>query len=170
MVLDREFCTEGIFSLCSSKRKDLSPQLAETTVVIRRPSKIRTDDRGRNVLDAPEEDLEFELLSTGELEVILQEANRESLDSMAEIARSAESGVVARHRETGIFTVVTDEELQMLRESDAANLPDSSDDATSPPLSLVSTQMLQVMLKVDDAEDDLPDEEASKGFDPYDHS
>ncbi len=169
-MLDRGYCAEGIFSLCSSKTKDSSPDIAETTVVIRRPSKIRTDERGRNVLDAPVEDIELELISTGELEVILQEANSDSLDSMAAIAKSEESGVVARCRETGIFTVVTDKELEILRQNEAADLAGSSDEASSSSLSLVSTQMLQVMLKVDDADDDLPDEEASKGFDPYDHS
>ena len=170
-MLDRGYCAEGIFSLCSSKTKDSSPDIAETTVVIRRPSKIRTDERGRNVLDAPpEENIELELLSTGELEVILQEANSDNLESMAAIAKSDESGVVARHRETGIFTVVTDKELEMLRQNEAADLPGSSDEASSSALSLVSTQMLQVMLKVDDADDDLPDEETSRGFDPYDHS
>ena len=146
-----------------------------TTIVIRRPAKVATDGHGRSVWTGPVEEVEFELVSTAELELALRAASDQELEEITTIARAREQGLVARNRETGAFTVVTDAELEALQQQGLIDLPDLLGQAVADgaedgeELSLVSTQALKQLLAPDDA-DESDSIDLDSGFDPYDHS
>lgn len=155
-----------------------------------RTGKIRTDERGRSIWVDPVESGEFDLISTGELRLILDSEDDHSLRSIEEVARGGEEGVLARDVSTGLFRVIDENELQGLLANDRGRpkpLPPA--DAVAPPpaggstdeFSLVSTQTLRRMIDgnlrpaadADEAAMDLPDTDPDAdtdtggGFDPY---
>lgn len=148
-------------------------------VLVKRPSKIRTDGRGRSVWADSVESAELELVSTQSLKQILSsndDANRKSIE---DLAATVGDGVLARDPATGMFKIIDDEELQQILDNDKG-LPQLSrpSDVTLEPLhdyvdddhfSLVSTQALRRVLNPETKEPE-PDEELEPdtGFDPYD--
>lgn len=150
-------------------------------VLVKRPSRIRTDGTGRSVWADPVESAELELVSTQMLKQILtsrDDAERKSIESAA---KTSADGVLARHPASGRFEVIDDEELQAILDNNKG-LPEISRpaDAMLEPLrdyveddklSLVSTQALRKVLNhADDDNDDIDiTVEAGGGFNPYDH-
>lgn len=144
-----------------------------------KPTKIRTDGRGRSVWADPVATAKFELVSTQELRVILESDDEQSVRSIEDAATTTDDGVLARNAETGMFEIIDDTDLRALLDKDFG-LPkhtrpadvtlepvDAGDDEES--LSLVSTQALRKIIGADTADDDdLPEElDAGGGFDPY---
>ena len=149
-------------------------------VLVKRPSRIKTDDRGRSVWADPVESAELELVSTQTLKQILSSENPGSRKSIENLATTLGDGVLARDPATGIFKIIGDEELQQIIDNHKG-LPKLSrpgdvtleplhDYADSDHLSLVSTQALRRALKPDDQStgDTLQDDDG--GFNPYDKS
>ena len=131
----------------------------DPTVRLKKKPSVVTDDRGRRVWAAPVEPAEFELVSTMELQQIL-DSDDEARQKIEEAARAEENpdAVLARNAEKNDYEFV-----------DA----DGSEE-----FSLVSTQMLFKILAKDnldgasDNDDNAsgePDDAASGGggFDPY---
>ena len=70
------------------------PEGSATTVVIRRPTKVKTDDRGRTVWAGPIEETELDLMSSQDLKLALQAANDTDRESIQVVAESGKKGVV----------------------------------------------------------------------------
>lgn len=149
-------------------------------VLVKRPSRIRTDGTGRSVWDDPVETAELELVSTQMLKQILTSRDDTERKAIESAANTSADGVLARHPASGRFEVIDNEELQAILDTNQG-LPEVSRpaDATLEPLhdyvedgqlSLVSTQALRKVLKHDD--DDKDDSnvvvDAGGGFNPYD--
>ena len=123
-------------------------------VLVRRPSKIKTDGHGRSVWADPVESAELELVSTQSLKQILSVQWMLRIEkSIEELAATVGGGVLVRDPATGMFKIIDDEELQQILDNEKG-LPQLSrpSDVTAEPLhdyvdddhlSLVSTQALR---------------------------
>lgn len=142
------------------------------TVRIARPARIQTDDRDGSAGTEPVESAEFELLSTAELRKILESNDVAARQGIEAAAESNDQGVLARDTSTGLFEILSDEELQGILDSDfslprKAKRDDDSDGPASggevslDDLSLVSTQALKTILRNEENAGD------DDGFDPY---
>lgn len=128
----------------------------DPTVRLKKKPSVTTDDRGRRVWTAPVEPAEFELVTTMELQNILDSDN-DARQKIEDAARAEENpdAVLAHNAEKGDYEFV-----------DA----DGSEE-----FSLVSTQMLFKILAKDniDGSSDNDDSAAAEpkdsggGFDPY---
>ncbi len=153
-----------------------------TTIRIRRPAKIRTDERGRSVWAGEIETAELELVSTQQLEGLLAGSDEESRTAIeAALAGDAE-GVLARDPATGLFQIVTDEEVAAALGARAGKpraRPERPGSAAEE-LSLVSTQVLRRRLDTGRLQPERPPRaarptpvatkpkrDAGGGFDPY---
>lgn len=147
-------------------------------VLLRRPSKVRTDDRGRSVWADPIESAELELVSTQTLKQILASGDESGRKSITELATTASDGVLARDPATGMFKIIDDDELQEILQSEE-NLPKMSrpTDVTLEPLrdyedverlSLVSTMALRRVLEPSENVAAETEDGESRGFNPYD--
>ncbi len=157
----------------------MSDELTKT-VRIRRIPKVAEDERGHSVWTKPVEEVELELVSTTMLKQILtSDEERQRVEKAVE----DKDGFLARNTETSHFEVIDDEDLQAALESaaDTPEMPRPADVTLEPldeasdeeELSLVSTQMLRVMLSGDDPTALDEGDEATDdggGFNPYDHS
>ncbi len=148
-----------------------------TTVVIRRPKRVKTDDRGRSIWAGDIEETELDLMSSQDLKLALRTANDVDRKSIRAAAESGIDGVVARDRATGLYEVISEAELQELMDKDTAlsatvrrreMVSESADDNCAEEFSLVSTQVLQRMLTQGDSEDSFEVQDDNPGFDPYD--
>lgn len=152
-------------------------------VLVRRPSRIKTDGQGRSVWADPVESAELELVSTQMFKAMLTSRDQSEMNAIERVANSSEDGVLARNPESSSFEIISDDELhEILAAND--NLPPVKKpaDAILEPLkdypdddqlSLVSTQALRRVLNRDQSdaasEPELLDEDGG-GFNPYDHS
>jgi len=148
-----------------------------TTVVIRRPKRVETDDRGRSIWAGDIEETELDLMSSQDLKLALRTANDVDRESIRAVAESDIDGIVARDRATGLYEVISEAELQELMDKDTAlsdslhrreMVSESTDDNCADELSLVSTQVLRRMLTKDESDDSLDVQDDNPGFDPYD--
>jgi len=148
-----------------------------TTIVIRRPTKVKTDKRGQTVWTGAIEETELDLMSSQDLKSALQASDGADRESILAIAESGKNGVIARERGTGLYHVISEDELQELMDADTAlsasihgqeMAPESADSNDEGELSLVSTQALRRMLDPIDVEDALEVSDDNPGFDPYD--
>lgn len=158
------------------------------TVRIRRPARVTTDDRGRSVWDDTIETAQLELVSTTRLQTILKSGDADSRGAIRKVLDKKQEGVLARDTATGLYEVISDEDLQAILESDDAAPPVTRPraDVTLEPagpakgpdieeLSLVSTQMLRKIILTDDepreekpaARKPVAKKDGGGGFDPY---
>ncbi|MEL7298272.1 MAG: hypothetical protein AAGJ86_11475 [Pseudomonadota bacterium] len=151
-----------------------------STIRLRRATshRVTTDAVGGTVWDDTIETVEFELVSTAMLKVMLDDDHDSTRLKLRAVADSGE-GLLARSKHSASFEVVDKHEV---RDALSAE-PDTRSNAThaeSPPntvdeLSLVSTQMIKVMLErpeltpeqVSDELQLVAEAEAAGGFDPY---
>ena len=151
---------------------------ASRKVLVKRPSRIRTDGNGRSVWADPVESAELELVSTQMLKQILTSRDDTDRKAVESAAGTSADGILARHPASGRFEIIDDDELQAILDSNQG-LPKVSRpaDATLEPLhdyveedhlSLVSTQALRKVL-TEDTDDNSVVVEAGAGFNPYDH-
>ena len=149
-------------------------------VLVRRPSRISTDGRGRSVWADPVESAELELVSTQMLKVMLTSRDDSDREAIREVASTETEGVLVRDPSSGGFEIIDDDELQAILDvnqglpkistpTDATLEPlrDYADDAE---LSLVSTHALRKVLdsEGDDSANDDHVSEVAAGFNPYD--
>lgn len=147
-----------------------------STVIIRQPTKVKTDGRGRTIWAGRIEELELNLISTQELKLALLTAGAAGLNSIKAVAAGGKDGVVAHDQSTGLYDVISGAELKKLLDS-GVELPasltagevarDCSDVGAEDAFSLVNTQALRQMLDQDNSEDSLIAEDNNPGFDPY---
>jgi hypothetical protein len=149
-------------------------------VLVKRPSKVKTDEHGRSVWANPVESAELELVSTQTLKQILSSDNLKSRKSIEYLATTISDGVLARDPATGMFKIIDDEELQQIiasekglpkltRPSDVTLEP-LHDYADADHLSLVSTQALRRVFRPDKISAVDESVEKDRGFNPYDKS
>ena len=147
-------------------------------VLVRRPSRIKSDGQGRSVGAEPVESAELELVSTQMLKQILSSNDAENRKAVKEAAMTSREGVLARDPATGYFEIIEDDELQAILDSgqDLPKLSRPSDVTVEPlhdyadddQLSLVSTQALRrVIVDDDEIQKAAPVEVDLGGFDPY---
>lgn len=179
--------TVAPFAKAQNKHNACAPETTmsdgdSSKVLVRRPAKIMTDDRGRSVWADPVESANLELVSTQMLKVMLSSRDDADRKAIEQAADSATEGVLARHPESGSFEIISEEELEKILEVND-DLPKISRpaDATIEPLhdyvddeqlSLVSTQALRRVLCTDDDEEDAAleaVEDDGGGFNPYDN-
>ena len=142
------------------------------TIRIRRPSKVSTDERGRTVWVGEIEEAELELVSTAELQQILDSSDPASRSAIEQMASGAAEGMLARNTATGLFEIVSDQDVQaaLARNSGRPSAGSGLEPAKSrsgEDLSLVSTQVLRKVLKTDTTPGGRK-KDAGGGFDPYD--
>jgi len=147
-------------------------------VLVKRPSKVRTDDRGRSVWADPAESAELELVSTQTLKQILASDDPRNRKSIENLATTINDGVLARDPATGLFKIIDEEELQQILRNETGlpklnrptdvTLAPLHDYADADHLSLVSTQALRRVLKPNEETEEDPPLEADRGFNPYD--
>ena len=162
------------------------------TVRIRRPAKVTTDNRGRSVWAETIETAELELVSTNELQKILDSTDDDTRSAIERVVTGEEEGVLARDPATGLFEIINDADLQSIldsnhdlsktvrttRPADVTLQPLSSKAAAAgEELSLVSTQVLRKILGKDSPQAAKKPATAAKpakrgkdksgGFDPY---
>ena len=82
------------------------------TVRIARPSKVRTDERGRTVWSDPVEDVELELVTTQMLKNVLESNENVSVQQIRESAADNKEGLLAHDPKSGRFKIVSDDELE----------------------------------------------------------
>ncbi len=140
-----------------------------TTVRIRRPARVTTDERGRTVWAGEIEEAELELVSTAELQQILDSSDPTSRTAIEEVVTGNANGVLARNPATGLFEIISDSDLQAALAQDARRQAGSLEPAAGEELSLVSTQVLRKVLKTD-TRPGTPKKDAGGGFDPYNSS
>jgi hypothetical protein len=164
------------------------------TVRIRRPAKVTTDARGRTVWADTVETAELELVSTLQLQKILESSDDDTRSAIQRIVAEEQEGVLARDPATGLFEIISDADLRAIL--DAADHPPVARrqvQATLEPvapeaeggdeeLSLVRTQVLRKILARDapgnapkNTRRDAPraalrTKDKSGGFDPYNSS
>ena len=157
----------------------MSDELKQTVRILRR-SKVATDDRGRTVWVDPVETVELDLVSTAMLERVLSSDDEESKRKIKEAA-AGKDGVLAHDTLNDSFEIVDDADLQAILEAvpsgmdaikaaDVVYEPLAERADTGDELSLVSTQALRRILKIDDEPLVVDDEFANQGFNPYDKS
>ena len=160
------------------------------TIRIRRPARVSTDG-GRNVWEGTIETVQLELVSESQLQEILDSEDEDTQGAIRQVLSGQEEGVLARDPATGMFQVISDDDLQaILDENDDLPIRRRPANATLEPaggddqdrtqdqdqeLSLVSTQMLRKIIKSDDGKPAKPvagvkpkkPKDRSGGFDPY---
>jgi hypothetical protein len=171
----------GLESAIGTVEARMSDELKRTVRILRHP-KVTSDARGRTVWVDPVESAELELVSTVMLERLLS-SDDENRKQKLKDAAAGKDGVLAHNLETDSFEIIDDADLMAMLEmapgsmdankpADVIYEPLSSLADTGEELSLVSTQALRRILKLDDetdaSEDD--DESADRGFNPYDNS
>lgn len=146
-------------------------------VLVRRPTKIKTDGRGRSVWADPVESAKLELVSTQTLKQILSSNDQQNRKAIEDAASTATDGVLARDPVTGFFEIIDDDDLQAILEFNS-DLPKLSrpvdvtleplhDYADNEKLSLVSTMALRKVL-AKDIDDSTPETEVdASGMEPY---
>lgn len=137
------------------------------TIRIRRPSRVTTDDRGRTVWAGEIEEAELQLVSTAELQQILKSGDAAGRSAIEQVATGRFEGVLARNTATGMFEIVSEDDVQAalgneVRPGAAGKLKPASGEE----LSLVSTQVLRKVLKTE-PRPGTPKKDAGGGFDPY---
>ena len=150
-------------------------------VLVKRPSKVRTDSRGRSVWADPVESANLELVSTQTLKHILAAKDDQDRRAIEKAVQSHDEGVLARNQDNGEFEIIGDEELQAIVDDSSFDLPKLSkpadvtleplhDYADDEQLSLVSTQALRRVLLHEDETDDESGDDEGGGFNPYDRN
>lgn len=156
------------------------------TVRIQRPAKVAEDDRGRNVWVGRVESVELELVSTVALQKILKTADGKTQAEIRQLAAGKADGVLARDAATGVFQIVSNEDLKTAieittprdgpargAEIKGAPLSEKTLKAADE-LSLVSTQILRKVLTPDGKAGYETSKSGKKdksgGFDPYDNN
>ena len=156
------------------------------TVVIRKPAKVTTDDRGRTVWVGKIESVELELVSTTALEKILKSDDGKTQTEIRRLVKGKIDGVLAKDTATGAFQIVSNEDLKAALEQTggqpttprvadvtAPSLTDKSQQAAGE-LALVSTQVLRKVLKPDGKVEYEKLKTGKKdrfgGFNPYDNN
>jgi hypothetical protein len=149
-------------------------------VLVKRPTKIKTDSRGRSVWADPIESARLELVSTQTLKQILSSSDAGNRKAIEAAASTATDGVLARDPATGFFEIIDDAELQAILEANV-DMPKLSRpvDVTLEPLhdfvdedklSLVSTMALRKVL-AKEGDNESPNTEIDlSGMDPYNSS
>jgi hypothetical protein len=146
------------------------------TVRIVRP-KVSTDDRGRTVWNEPVETVELELVTTGRLEQILQADDADTRRHLREAARGKD-GVLAHDPRRGRYEIIDDDDLKVPAGFSQAGDPptvvleplSSLASIDGGELSLVSTQALRRIIRVEKSEPEEELLEPDQGFDPYNHT
>ena len=131
------------------------------TVKIKRARKVATEAGDRNVWSKPIEEVELELVSTGQLKNILESGKQEHKDRIRELA-GGQDGVLARSAETHEFEILAE---------DSFTLEPADKTGDEGELSLVTTQALRRILKSEDARDDQAassGRDEGGGYNPYD--
>lgn len=154
----------------------MNDKLDQTQRILRSP-KVTTDERGRTVWIDPVETGQFELVSTQMLKQLIESGDANVNNDLRKIAEG-DDGLLARDTDKDQFEVINDAELQQIL--DGADLPLDEVSATpvqsgpSSPggeepeeLELVSTQLLRVVLNLEDDESESADPQAESGFNPY---
>ena len=147
-------------------------------VLVRRPTRIKTDSRGRSVWADPIESAKLELVSTQTLKQILASNDDQNRKAIADAANTATDCVLARDPATGFFEIIDDSDLQAILNTNS-DLPKLSRpvDVTLEPLhdyvddeslSLVTTMALRKVLAQDDDEASPEPEREPSGSNPYD--
>ncbi|HEY5558167.1 MAG TPA: hypothetical protein VIK49_00420 [Steroidobacteraceae bacterium] len=156
------------------------------TVRIQRTTRVAQDDRGHNVWVGKVESVELELVSTTALLKILNSADGRMQAEIRQLAAGKADGVLARDTATGVFQIVSNEDLEKAVEITAPrDGPKRGAEIKAAPvsentlkaadeLSLVSTQILRKIIKPDDGTGDEKPKAGKKdqfgGFDPYDNN
>lgn len=143
------------------------------TIRIRRPAKIVTDDVGNSVWASDIEEVELELVSTMMLEQLL-DADEDTVRMKLKDVAASGDGVLAREVGKDDFSFVGKADVE---KAVTDHKPPAAGQDTDE-LSLVSTQMVQVLLEkphlspkqVSDELKLLEEAEAAGGFDPYNNS
>lgn len=154
------------------------------TVRIRRPARVTTDG-GRNVWSETIETVELELVSTAQLEAILQSEDEVAQGAIRKVLSGKREGVLARDPASGAFEIIGEDDLETLlgenenlpirRPQTGASAEPAGRDDEPAELSLVSTQMLRQMIPTQDGTASKPAppvkpkavKDRSGGFDPY---
>ena len=146
-------------------------------VLVRRPTKIKTDSRGRSVRADPIESAELELVSTQTLKQILSSSDDRNREAIKDAANTATDGVLARDPATGFFEIINDTDLQVILDANS-DLPKLSrptdvtleplhDYADDEKLTLVTTMALRKVLAKDNDDVTTEREVDMSEMDPY---
>ena len=146
-------------------------------VLVRRPSKIKTDSRGRSVWADPVESAKLELVSTQTLKQILSSSDAKNRKAIEDAANTATDGVLARDPVTGYFEIIDDADLQVILDTNSdlpkltrpvdVTLEPLHDYADDESMSLVTTMALRKVLAKGDDDSLAETEVDSSGMDPY---
>lgn len=156
------------------------------TVRIQRPTRVAEDDCGHNVWVGKVESVELELVSTVALQKILKTADGKTQAEIRQLATGRADGVLARDTATGVFQIVSNEDLKTAveittprdgpargAEIQGAPLSEKTLKAAEE-LSLVSTQILRKVVRPDNGDKDGKPKAGKKdkfgGFNPYDNN
>jgi hypothetical protein len=146
-------------------------------VLVRRPTKLKTDSRGRSVWADPVESAKLELVSTQTLKQILSSSDQQNRKAIEEAANTATDGVLARDPATGYFEIIDDADLQAILETNSdlpkmtrpvdVTLEPLHDYADNESMSLVTTMALRKVLTKSDDDSSAETEVDLSGTDPY---
>lgn len=146
-------------------------------VLVRRPTIMKTDSRGRSVWADPVESAKLELVSTQTLKQILSSSDQQNRKAIEEAANTATDGVLARDPATGYFEIIDDADLQAILDANAdlpkltrpvdVTLEPLHDYADDESMSLVTTMALRKVLAKSDDDSSAEAEVDSSGMDPY---
>jgi hypothetical protein len=145
------------------------------TLKIRRPSKIKMDERGHAVWVGAIEPADFELVPTERIRAILESGDKDRINEISQIARTGPQGVLIQDCIDGHISVLASarfENLLQAPDSPVVREPDDQDMAVSATeqsdnLQLMDTQILRKILASERKIDPL-DLDENKGSNPYD--
>ena len=154
--------------------KDLKSKTGGT-LRIKRPSKIRMDDRGHAVWAGEIDTAEFELVPTSHVKALIASGDADKINEISAIAREGKQGVLIKDCNDGRFSVLKSDNFdKLLQEPDAPVVRESDEEApagseanSGDELELMDTQILRKVLVTESKVDKL-DPEESEGFNPYD--
>ncbi|MEN7342152.1 MAG: hypothetical protein AAAFM81_04385 [Pseudomonadota bacterium] len=151
----------------------MDDDLTSTIRITRKPTVI-TDDVGGQVWMDSVKSAEFEILSTMRLKVMLDEDPELAREQLKQAA-SAGDGLIARNVDDNTLNVMPDDTLRAALNNTPGDYESEQTPSDLDELTLVSTQMLRVVLEkpeltpkeVSEELELIAEQESMGGFDPY---
>jgi hypothetical protein len=145
---------------------------SEETLRLKRPSRVKRDERGHNVWVGEIEDGDFELMSTRMVEALIRDGDEHIVGEMSRIAGNGVGGVLTRDCRSGRLGVLDHGRLESLLTAPGSPLERRTRPPAEAPhdLELMDTGNLRRILAKERSAAAVREENAGGGSNPYDNA
>lgn len=142
------------------------------TLRLKRPSRVKRDERGHNVWVGEIEDGDFELMSTRMVEALIRDGDEHTVREMSKIADTGVGGVLTRDCRSGRLGVLGHDRLESLLRAPGSPLERRPRPPAEAPddLELMDTGNLRRTLAKGRPAEAVREEDAGGGSNPYDNA